>query len=457
MGTVGLNFGSPTSGQGFDVASTVAQILAIHQAIETPWKNQLAALQAQDAVLSTIGSHLSTLTSNLQMLTDFGGVMTQKEGSSSDNDVLVLTGATSSAAAGSHTIVVNSLAQTSSDHSDAIANASDVLSGSITIGVGAGQQKTITIDGSNNTLGSLAAAINAAGLGVTAGVISDSSGSRLSIVSGTGGAAGQLNITSNLTDTSNNNTAIGIQTGVAGRDGSITVDGVNLSISSNTVSTAIPGVTFQLLAESTAAIQVQITNDNSAMTSAMASVVSAYNAVLGDLTSQEGNNSSGTAQPLFGNPTISLIQQQLQAALLGNAPSGSISSTNQLGLSFNPDGTLAFDQDEFNSALNNDFSDVVGYMQNSGSFGQTLVSTLNDLGTQAPGGAVFLAQQQNSNLESALNDDIANTEAQIATEQTNLTTELNAANQILQSIPSQLNQVEMLYSAITGFKENTGG
>jgi flagellar hook-associated protein 2 len=216
-------------------------------------------------------------------------------------------------------------------------------------------------------------------------------------------------------------------------------------------------VTFQLLAESPATIQVQITNDNSAMTSAMASVVSAYNAVLGDLTSQEGNNSSGTAQPLFGNPTISLIQQQLQAALLGNAPSGSMSNINQLGLSFNPDGTLAFDQDEFNSALNNDFSDVVGYMQNSGSFGQTLVSTLNDLGTQAPGGAVFLAQQQNSNLESALNDDIANTEAQIATEQTNLTTELNAANQILQSIPSQLNQVEMLYSAITGFNENTGG
>jgi hypothetical protein len=27
----------------------------------------------------------------------------------------------------------------------------------------------------------------------------------------------------------------------------------------------------------------------------------------------------------------------------------------------------------------------------------------------------------------------------------------------LQSIPSQLNQVEMLYSAITGFNENTGG
>ncbi len=50
MGTVGINFGSATSGQGFDVASTVTQIQASEQAIETPWKNQLTALQAQDSV-----------------------------------------------------------------------------------------------------------------------------------------------------------------------------------------------------------------------------------------------------------------------------------------------------------------------------------------------------------------------------------------------------------------------
>ena len=41
MGTVGLSFGSATSGAGFDVASTVTSILAISSAIETPWKTQL--------------------------------------------------------------------------------------------------------------------------------------------------------------------------------------------------------------------------------------------------------------------------------------------------------------------------------------------------------------------------------------------------------------------------------
>jgi flagellar hook-associated protein 2 len=42
----------------------------------------------------------------------------------------------------------------------------------------------------------------------------------------------------------------------------------------------------------------------------------------------------------------------------------------------------------------------------------------------------------------------------LATQKTQLTDELNTANEILQSIPSQLNEVNEMYSAITGY--NTG-
>jgi flagellar hook-associated protein 2 len=452
MGTVGLNFGSATSGQGFDVASTVSAIIASEQSIETPWKNQLTAYQAQDTVLSTLGSDLSTLTTKMQALTDFSGVLAQKQGASSDNDILTLTSAAATATAGSHTVIVNSLAQTSSDYSDAIANASDKLSGSITIGVGSGTPQTITVDSSSNTLSSLAAAINLAGIGVSASVISDSSGSRLSLVSGTGGAAGQLNVTSNLNDDTTS-TGLNIQTGSVGSNGSIKVDGVDLSISSNTVSTAIPGVTFQLLAASAAGtqVQVQITNDNSAIASAMNDVVTAYNAVITTLNGQEGNDANGNPQPLYGSPTVAVIQEQLTEAMLGGVASGSISSVTQLGLTFNQDGTLSFNQDQLNSVLNSNFSDVVGFLQNTNSFGQKLNTALNNLGEQAPNGAIYLAQQQNSAQEKALNDSISAEDARIATDKTNLTTQLNEANQILQSIPSQLNQVDEMYSAITGY------
>ncbi len=454
MGTVGLNFGSATSGQGFDVASTVTQILASEQAIEAPWKSQLTALQAQDAVLSTLGSDLSSLTTNVQAITDFTGVLAQKQGASSDNNVLTLTSAAVSATAGNHTVVVNSLAQTSSDYSDAVANANDTLRGNITIQVGAaGVPQTITVDDSSNTLKSLAAAINAAGVGVTASIISDSSGSRLSLVSGTGGAAGQLAVTSNLSDTVTGKD-LGFQTGEAGSDGSIRVDGVNLSVSSNAVSTAIPGVTFQLLSAAPGTqIQVQISNDNSAVASALSSVVSSYNSVVKALAAQEGKDSNGNPEPLYGSPTVALIQEQLTQALLGGASSGSISTVAQLGLSFNKDGTLSLNQDQLNSVLNGNFADVVGFLQNPGGFGQKFVAALNNLGPQAPGGAVYLAQQQNSAQELALNKSVSAEDARIASDKTNLTLQLNEANQILQSIPSQLSQIDEIYSAITGYNQ----
>ena len=427
--------------------------MADDQAIETPWKTQLTSLKAQDTVFSTLGTDLSTLTTAMQSLTDFDGVMSEKQGSSSDDTVLELTSASTNAVAGSHTIVVNTLAQTSSEYSDTITNAGDTLSGSLTI-----QGQTITVDSDSDTLASLASTINQAGIGVNASVITDTSGSRLSLVSATSGAAGQLSITSNLSDATTS-TALGFHVGQTGQDASLVVDGVALNSASNTVTNAIPGVTFQLLSTSaspTSSVQVQITNDTTDIATAVNSVVTAYNAVIADINGQEGNDASGNPEPLFGDPTLSTLQNQLTSALLGGTASGSVSSLTQLGIEFNQDGTLSLDTDTLNTVLNSNFSDVVGFLQNSGSFGQSFVTTLNNLGTQAPNGAIYLAQQQNSAEEAALNLNVSNEDALLATEQTNLTTELNTANQILQSIPSELDEVNELYSAVTGYNTGNG-
>ncbi len=449
MGTVGLSFGAATSGQGFDVASTVTQIQASEQAIETPWKSQLTALQAQDTVFTSLGTDLSTLTTSLQALTDFDGAFAEKQGSSSNTDLLSLTSADATAAAGSHTVVINSLAKTSSEVSGVI-SASDTLSGSVTI-----QGQAFVIDSTDNTLATLSAAINSAGIGVTASVITDSSGSRLSLVSGTSGSAGQLTVSSALSGASSG--AIAFQVGQLGTDASLTVDGVSVTSSSNTVSNAISGVTFQLLGSSVGTdVQVEITNDNTGIETAVSSFVTAYNAVIKDINAQEGNDSSGNPEPLYGNPTLAMIQGQLTGSLFAGAASGSVSNITQLGISVNNDGTLTLNADTLNSVLNSNFSDVTGFLQNSGSFGQTMATTLNNLGTQAPNGAVYLAQQQNSAQEKALNTDISNEDAVLAAQKTQLTDELNTANQILQSIPSQLNEVNEMYSAITGYNTGNG-
>ena len=454
MGTVGLSFGSATSGTGFDVSSTVTSILAIQQGIETPWKSQLTSLEAQNTAFTAIGTDLATLATSLQSLTDADVVTAEKEGASSDTSVLTLSSASTEAAAGTHSIEVSQLAQTSSVYSSAVTNASDTLSGSLSIQVGSGTAQTVTVGSTSNTLASLAAAINSADIGVAASIITDTTGSRLSLVSSTSGSAGQLTVTSNLTDATTAG-SVTTQAGLSGQDAELTVDGVAITSASNTVSTAIPGVTFQLLGTSSSAVQVQITNDTADISSAMNSFVTAYNAVVKDLTTQEGNDSSGNAEPLYGNPTVSLMQTQLSQALLGGAASGAVSSITQLGVTVNDDGTLTYSDSGMQSMLDSNFNDVVGFLQNTGSFGMNLTSVLNGLSSSDTTGALYLAEQQNTNEEATLNTDVSNEEALLATEKTSLTTELNTANQVLQSIPSQLSEVNEMYSAVTGYNTNT--
>ncbi len=560
MGIVGISFGSPTAGTGFDVSSTVSQIVANLQNVETPWKSQLSSLQSQDTVISSLGSLLSTLSNDVGGFTDFQGVLAQKEGSSSDPSVLALTSASSAAVAGTHTIVVNSLASTSSGYLDAITNASDTLSGSISIQVGTATAQTITVGSGSNTLAGLASAINSAGIGVNASVLTDANGSRLSLVSGTSGSSGNLTITSSITD-STTSTALAYNLATTGVNASLDVDGVNnISTASNTVSTVIPGVTFQLLAPSPVTgttpetVQVQIVNDTSAVTSALGQFVSDYNAVVTAINTQETNSTSGTPQPLFGTPTLTLLQEQLLGAINTPAPSGfldeiptanvtdtltgslsiavgsgtptvinlsSLPAANQnlaglvsainsttgigvtasiltdstgsrlslvsdtagaagkltvistvadgattlaynaqsdvnnlteLGIGVNNDGTLTLDANTLNSELNSDYSGVVNFFQNSNSWGTGFSTTLNNLGTSNVTGTLALALSSNSAIETSLNQNISTEDLLISTEQVSLTLELTSANEILQSIPANLNEVNELYSAITGYQ-----
>lgn len=558
MGTVGISFGSPTAGTGFNVSATVSQIVANLQNVETPWQSQLTSLQSEDTVISSLGSMLSALSTDVGQFTDFEGVLSQKEGSSSDSNVLALTSASTSAVAGTHTIVVNSLASTSSGYLDPITNASDTLSGTISIGVGGptSSQTEFDISSSDNTLAGLAAAINSAGIGVTASVLTDANGSRLSLVSGTSGSAGDLNITASITD-STTSTALNYNTATAGANASLDVDGVNdISVASNTVSDVIPGVTFQLLATSPVtngtaeSVQVQIVNDTSSVTSSLDQFVSDYNSLVSAINTQESNTSSGASEPLFGTPTLSLLQQQILGAINGTSPSGAldaiptanlsdtltgslsiavgsgaatvfnlsslaagsqnlsglvsainaagigvtagivtnssgsslaltsetsgtlnvtstvadgttslaytsqgdVNNLTQLGITVNDDGTISLDSATLSSELNSDYSGVVNFFQSTNSWGVDFSNALSNLGTSNTSGTLALALSADSATESSLNQNISTENLLISAQQSSLTLELTSANEILQAIPQNLNNINELYSAITGYQ-----
>ncbi len=557
MGTpVGISFGSPTSGQGFNVASTVSQITASMQAVETPWNNQLTQLKSEDTVYTQLGTDLSNLTTSLQTLTNFQGILESKQGSSSNTNVLQLLSASNTALAGSHTVTVNSLAQTASYYSENFSNPNDLVNGSLTLTVNGGSPVTINTASGGETIAQIASDVNNANAGVTANIITDSGGSRLSLVSNASGTTGNFTVGTTLTDATNTSNIISFTQAQAGSNASFVVDGISETSASNTVTNAIPGVSFQLLsAASSSPVQVEIANNNTAVEAAVQSFVSAYNTALTDLNAQEGNTSTGAPEPLFGNPTVALLQSQLQSAmtyivpsgltatgsqstgytftapsatdtytaaagtfgtgasgtgssaaittpstltqiaadlnasgtgysatlnstntamtvtassstpatLASTAPtlsaggSGSISSMTQLGITVNNDGTLTLNVSALDATLNSNYQDVVNFLQPSPtytSFGGNFTAVLNNLGTQAPNGSIYLALQSNQSTESTLNTDITNENALIAQQTQTLTTELNQANFTLTEIPQQLSYVNELYSSYSGYNIN---
>ncbi|HEY1579929.1 MAG TPA: flagellar filament capping protein FliD [Terracidiphilus sp.] len=479
MGAVGLNFGSATSGQGFDVASTVNQIVTNLQAVETPWKSQLTSLQSRDTALSSLGTQLSTLTSDLQALTDFNGTMAYKTGSSSNTDVLSLSSASASAVAGTHTVVVENLAQVSTAATDAV-KVTDVLSGGITFKVGNGEWQTVNVGdaSTNKTLSGLAAAINNADVGVTANVLKNADGTaRLSLVSGMDGLAGQITIADSTnstspttladTTTADKNVGLGLAVIQDGIDATMKVDGVRVTSASNAVTDAIPGVTFQLLSTGTTnadgsqtSVQVVIDNDTSSIETAVSTFVNDYNAVIKTLNAQEGKDSSGNPEPLYGTAVLAQIQEGLLSRISASFGTNAVNSLISLGITATAtaDGTISLDADTLTNALNSNFDQVASLFQDTGNFGSVFMQTLEGLGSSsASGGAVALALSENSSQESTLNDNVSKEEALIATQKASLTTQLNLANQILQAIPEQIDEVNEMYSAITGYNRNQNG
>ena len=71
--------------------------------------------------------------------------------------------------------------------------------------------------------------------------------------------------------------------------------------------------------------------------------------------------------------------------------------------------------------------------------------------------SITVRSQANSAIETNLNTYISKEESLISTQQKSLTAELNNANQILQALPSQLNGINEIYSAISGYNRRTNG
>ncbi len=431
---------------GFDVTSAVAAVIAAERQPETLLQNQQTALNAQASALQQLGSQASLLTTALQALGDDAGTLSDASATSSDTSVLTATAAPGTAA-GTHTVVVQSLAATGSGYSaEQSSNSATLASGDFDLVVG-GKTTHFTTgsgNGSDDTLNELAASINAAGVGVNASVVNDANGARLALVAQSSGTAADFTI-------ANDTSGLQLTKGTAGADASLKVDGVPVTSATNTVTGAVAGLTLSLQSVNQNAVTVSTAPDTSAITTAVSSFVSAYNTIIQNLNSQFTYNSNTKTEGTLGSDSVARsLQSDVLSATNLNIGSGAYSTLASIGISTQQDGTLSLDSSKLNAALSSNFSGVVAFFQGTISssattpgFATSFASTLSNY-TDATQGAFTVDLKSISNEYKDLGNQIDDFERYIASQQTLLTTEYNNANIALQQLPQQIKQVQAI-------------
>jgi len=321
----------------------------------------------------------------------------------------------------------------------------------------------IKVSSNDSVLGTMNAAPVATGsLGLTATAGTDSNGNQtLTITSTDGTTPFKINEPSSTTGT------FGFMQAAVGADASLTVDGVPLTSANNTVTGAIPGVTLNLLSASPGAtVDLGVQANASSVSTAINQLVSDYNTAIGLVTSQfsvtSSTNSSGSATSsegvLASDSTVVNLQSALEQAInyIYTPPSGTsttVTSLNSLGITQNSDGTLAVDSTTLDNAITNNPTDVQNFFEGTAlnGFANTFSNTLNTY--TDPGNGAFTVDlssisSENKSITSEINAYETN---YIAGQQTILTAEYSSAEEALQALPQEMQEL----NSELGFNNNS--
>lgn len=362
--------------------------------------------------------------------------------------------ASTSSASGSYSLEVQQLAGSQTLASKAYGASTDpVGEGTLTIRFGevAGggftqdtEREPVTIAvGAGDTLGDVAAAVNASGRGISAYVANGPSGAQLVFkgadgsangftVEGSGASASGTNIFGNPNAAGPGNINYlswnpGSDSGElrqSARDAQFLFDTIAMTSASNTVTDLPGGLTLDLKATNIGApTRIGFTQDNGAITGLMNDFVAALNDISGQL--------SEVADPIGGELGRDAGARRLKRELAGlagaivmpNAAPGEPRTLGDLGLAINRDGTFRLDTERLRDTLTNN-PEAASAMFTTGLFGvfgtvdklARRMASADDPGTLAGSAARYSSAAVN----------IAEQLEKIAEQQAALTTRLTA-------------------------------
>jgi flagellar hook-associated protein 2 len=302
-------------------------------------------------------------------------------GTSSDpSSVAVTTDSTNQP--GTYTVQVSKLAQAQSNVSKTYTATTDLVGeGTIHVALGSWDSQTnaftakagatpidIAIGPPAKSLAEVRDMINATNAGITATVLTDSSGSRLVFRSSATGAANGFKLT--VSDTDGNNVdasglsalafdpSIGVVTmgqAMAAANASALINGAPVSSASNTLSNVIDGMTLTLQRETTSAVTITTAPDTDAIRKKVEAFVSAYNDLNKEIATQtKYDAATKTAGALQGDSAAVGLRNSVRSTLLGtSAASSTFTRLADIGFDLQQDGSIKLDSKKLDNALTN--------------------------------------------------------------------------------------------------------
>lgn len=270
------------------------------------------------------------------------------------------------AASGTYEVSVSQIAKAAKLKSSAITSDQTFSSGILAIKVGSGSTTLITPE--TNTLAGLRDAINASDAGASASLVKDGDNYHLVLTAKNTGANNTIKITGTEDysmfsfDPSNSSASTGMNQTQAAQDAKVTIDGVEVTSSTNAISDAISGITLNLTKETKDgdSYTLDISNDKSAIQSSVSDLVNSYNTMMKQLSTLTAYNSdTKTAGALQGDAgarsIINQIKNTMIQAVSGNS---SIRTLSDIGVSLQKDGTYELDSVKLNDAATDNFSGI---------------------------------------------------------------------------------------------------
>ena len=444
-------------GGGLDVLGIVDNLIFVEREPIRRLEKQSQSFQSRVSAFQDFNSKLLALKTSidsalfkdetvpLNLPTSFANrlqksVFTLRTASSSDETILTAA-ADKGATAGNYSVTVSALASFDAHASNNFASDTTTTSkeGTLIIQKGTETAVTITVDSTNNTLQGIKSAINNENAGFTASIINDGSATpyKLVLTSDDSGTANALTITNNLTSGSGQDLTLAET--VTAADASLTVNGVSITKSSNTVSDAIEGVTLNLETVSATTVTVSVDRDLDSVVEGIKDVVEKFNAVNSFIGAQFSFDASKeTSGVLSGDSTLRSAQFELQSLITKSISNslGSLEIIGQVGISFNSDGSLSLDETELRDALESNFQDVPALLLGedaTGSIFFELQAALKNL-TDPLDGAVFRAQNGVQKNIDQLAEQIADMDERLEVRRELLTLEFARADAALKQL-----------------------